>query len=153
MRWWVCVFEDCECDGWVCVFEVMGVPSIFKLAPKVTTLVRVFPTFSLKVVENTTRWKWNSPRLGWGRWTPEAPFVVYLFLFLLWIKKERGKDKTYIWGSVWWKTQKLKRRNPHFISVDSSVLVFFFISVDSSPLVFESLFKVFIYTDDFITVE
>ena len=32
---------------------------------------------------------------------------------LLWIKKTRAKDKTYIWGSVWWKTQKLKMRNLH----------------------------------------
>ncbi len=39
---------------------------------------------------------------------------VFLFYFiLLWIKKARAKDKTYIWGSVWWKTQKLKLRNLH----------------------------------------
>ncbi len=34
---------------------------------------------------------------------------VCLFL----IEKTRVKDKTYIWGSVWWKTQKLKLRNLH----------------------------------------
>jgi hypothetical protein len=32
---------------------------------------------------------------------------------LLWIKKTRTKDKTYIWGSVWWTTQKLNLRNLH----------------------------------------
>ncbi len=36
-----------------------------------------------------------------------------LFLLLLWIKKARAKDKTYIWGSVRWKTEKLKLRNLH----------------------------------------
>jgi hypothetical protein len=35
------------------------------------------------------------------------------YFILLWIKKSRGKDKTYIWGSVRWKTQKLKMRNLH----------------------------------------
>ncbi len=30
---------------------------------------------------------------------------------LLWIKKTRATDKTYIWESVWWKTHKLKLRN------------------------------------------
>ena len=41
-------------------------------------------------------------------------FVYFFILFiLLWIKKTRVKDKTYIWGSVWWKTKKLKLRNLH----------------------------------------
>jgi hypothetical protein len=35
------------------------------------------------------------------------------FFILLWIKKVRNKDKTCIWGSVWWKTEKLKLRNLH----------------------------------------
>jgi hypothetical protein len=30
-----------ECDGWVCVFEVIGVPSIFKLTRKTVVLARV----------------------------------------------------------------------------------------------------------------
>ena len=42
-----------ECDGWVCVFEVIGSPSVFKLTRRTTVmLVRVFPTFSFRVTEN-----------------------------------------------------------------------------------------------------
>ncbi len=39
-------------------------------------------------------------------------FNIMSYYILLWIKKVRVKDKTYIWGSVWWKTQKFKLRNP-----------------------------------------
>jgi hypothetical protein len=49
--------DVCECDGWVCVLEVMDTPS--------------------KLIESC----------------------------LLLIDKERAKDKTYIWVSVWWKTK------------------------------------------------
>jgi hypothetical protein len=89
------------------------------------------------------RWsvKWRRWQLWWSsrdtRWTyPEKRIsllwidkardkdkitkeeVVYVspwtIIFIsLWIKKERVKDNTYIWGSVWWKTQKLKMRNLH----------------------------------------
>jgi hypothetical protein len=37
----------------------------------------------------------------------------WVYFVLFWIKKMRAKDKTYTWGSVWWKTQKLKLRNLH----------------------------------------
>jgi hypothetical protein len=37
--------DVCECDGWVCVLEVIGVPSRLRLTHKTTTLVRVLPTF------------------------------------------------------------------------------------------------------------
>jgi hypothetical protein len=33
---------------------------------------------------------------------------LWVCFLLLWIKKARAKDKTYIWGSVRWKTEKLK---------------------------------------------
>ncbi len=38
--------DVCECDGLVCVVEVIGSPSIFKLIRKVSALVRVLPTFA-----------------------------------------------------------------------------------------------------------
>jgi hypothetical protein len=41
-----------ECDGWVCVFEVIGSPSVFKLTRRTTVMVRVLPTFSFRVNEN-----------------------------------------------------------------------------------------------------
>jgi hypothetical protein len=36
--------DVCECDGGVCVFEVICVPSIIKLTRKTAALVRVLPT-------------------------------------------------------------------------------------------------------------
>ncbi len=40
--------DVCECDGWVCVLEVIGVPSIFKLVRKAASLARVLPTFAFR---------------------------------------------------------------------------------------------------------
>ncbi len=42
--------------------KVIGVPSIFKVIRKTSTLVRVLPTFVFRVTENVTQRKWNSPR-------------------------------------------------------------------------------------------
>jgi hypothetical protein len=56
-----------ECDGWLCVLEVIGDPLIFNLIRKVETLVRTSPTFSFRYTENTMRWKWKIPRVGCGR--------------------------------------------------------------------------------------
>ncbi len=51
-----------------------------------------------------------------------------LCLRLLWIEKAKVKDKTYIWVSVWWKTQKLKMRNlPELGCAIPAVFVFLFI--------------------------
>ncbi len=70
--------EVCECDGWVCVLEVIGTPSMFKFTRKTVSLTRVLPTFTLN-------------------WTEKS--------CLLWIDKTRTKDKTYFWMSVRWKTK------------------------------------------------
>ena len=63
--------DVCECDGWVCVLEVIGAPSIFKLIRKAAALVRVLPTFALSLEENAARWKWKSPLVDCASWTPE----------------------------------------------------------------------------------
>ncbi len=57
--------------------------------------------------------------------------------FLLWIKKTRVKDKTYIWGSVRWKTQKLKMRNltPHIHWVPSFLLSYILRNVSFTEVV------------------
>ncbi len=48
--------EVCECDGWVCVCETMGEPSIFRVIRKVVVLSRMLSHFDLNWEENTTRW-------------------------------------------------------------------------------------------------
>jgi hypothetical protein len=53
-----------ECDGWVCVLEVIGVPSILSVIRKTSVLTRVLPTFAFRVDENRERRKWNSPMTG-----------------------------------------------------------------------------------------
>jgi hypothetical protein len=50
---------------------MIDTPSIFKLTRKTTDLTRVLTTFAFRVTENSERRKWNIPRLGCGRWTPE----------------------------------------------------------------------------------
>jgi hypothetical protein len=60
-----------ECDGWVCVLEVIDTPSILSVIRKDTVLVRVLPTFAFRVTKNTVRRKWNSPLVDSGSWTPE----------------------------------------------------------------------------------
>ncbi len=54
---------------------------------KTEALVRVFPTFTVRVFENTVWRKWNR------------------FCCFLLIDKARAKDKTSIWLSVRWKTK------------------------------------------------
>ncbi len=53
--------DVCECDGRVCVFEVIVAPSIFKLIRKAVVLVRVLSTFPFRWDENAARRKWKSP--------------------------------------------------------------------------------------------
>jgi hypothetical protein len=48
--------DVCECDGRVCVLEVIGAPSIFKLIRKAAALTRVLPTFAFSCAENAARW-------------------------------------------------------------------------------------------------
>jgi hypothetical protein len=43
--------EVCECDGWVCVLEVIGTPSMLRLTRKASVLVRVLPTFPFNYSE------------------------------------------------------------------------------------------------------
>jgi hypothetical protein len=64
--------DVCECDGWACVLEVIGVSSRLSVIRKVWTLTRVLSTFSFRVVKNTVRWKWNSPLVDYGNWIPET---------------------------------------------------------------------------------
>jgi hypothetical protein len=86
--------EVCEWDGWVCDLDITGVPSMFKIIRSSTVLGRIFTfRFHLGEEHHTTK--------------------CSLFFMLLWIKKGRDKDKTYIWGSVRRKTQKIKLRNLH----------------------------------------
>ena len=51
---------------------MIGVPSRFRLTRKVVSLSRMFPTLGLNYTENTVRWKWKSPLVEYGRWTPES---------------------------------------------------------------------------------
>jgi hypothetical protein len=44
----------------ICVFEVIGDPSIFGVIRKVASLVRVLPTFGFRVTKNVVCLKWNS---------------------------------------------------------------------------------------------
>jgi hypothetical protein len=62
----------CQCEGWVCVHEVIVVPSRLRLTRKAEVLVRILSTFSLGCEENTVRRKWKSPLVDCGRWTPEV---------------------------------------------------------------------------------
>jgi hypothetical protein len=61
-----------ECDGWVCVLEVIVVPSMLGLTRKATSLTRVLSILFCNWEENTERWKCTSPRSCYGRWTPET---------------------------------------------------------------------------------
>ncbi len=85
-----------ECDGWVCDFDTTGTSLIFKIIRSVTVLARILTIFYFMWEENVARW-----------------CMFYFIFILLWIKKVRAKDKTYIWGSIWWNTQKLKPRTLH----------------------------------------
>ena len=49
-------WEVCECDGWVCDLESIGVPSILSVIHNTTSLVRMLSTFDLICEENSTRW-------------------------------------------------------------------------------------------------
>ena len=64
--------EVCECDGWVCDLETMGIPSILSVILSATALARMFPTLDLSCEEKVARWKWNWPRSDCGSWTPEV---------------------------------------------------------------------------------
>ncbi len=97
-------------------------------------LVRIFLTLDLSIEEKAARRKWNWPLFVYTNWTPvvvkkrsvsrwdcknksltnsrcNLPDVdlrhirLYSTSCLLLIDKERAKDKTYIWVSVWWKTK------------------------------------------------
>jgi hypothetical protein len=50
----------------VCDLEDIGVPSIFKMIRKVTTLVSMLSTLVLSCEENTVWWKWKNPLEGSG---------------------------------------------------------------------------------------
>jgi hypothetical protein len=63
------VREVCECDGWVCVLEVIDDPSRLRLTRKDATLTRI--SLDLNYEETVTRRKWKSPLVEWGSWTPE----------------------------------------------------------------------------------
>ncbi len=53
--------EVCECDGCMCVLEVIGTPSRLRFTRKDVDLPRMFPILDFRWEENVTRWKWNSP--------------------------------------------------------------------------------------------
>ncbi len=61
-----------ECDGWVCVLEVIDTPSILSVIRKSTALTRVLSTFVFRVVKNPEWWRWNSPLVDCASWTPEV---------------------------------------------------------------------------------
>jgi hypothetical protein len=52
-----------ECDGWVCVLEVIDVPSILSVIRKVADMMRVLSTFSFRGGKNVVRHEWK----GWIR--------------------------------------------------------------------------------------
>ncbi len=55
--------------------------------------------------------KWSVKGSCPGKREVERGDIFLFYFILLWIKKVRDEEKTYIWGSVRWKTQKLKLRN------------------------------------------
>jgi hypothetical protein len=63
--------EVFECDGWVCVLEVIGVPSRLRLTREVSVLERVLTTFVLNCEENVARWKWKCPLFHCTVWIPD----------------------------------------------------------------------------------
>ncbi len=94
--------DVCECDGWVCVLEVIDDPSMLRLTRKSGVLVRVLPTerLTVEVEESTVMFR----KLNSWSCNCQPRSVRGLLVCLLWIDKTRAKDKTYIWVSVWWKT-------------------------------------------------
>ncbi len=61
------VWEVCECDGWVCDLEVIGVPFRFR-----ATLARIDETRDFNIEEKIMWWKWkNTPIFDYASWTPE----------------------------------------------------------------------------------
>ena len=65
--------DVCEWDGWVCVLDVIGAPSILRLTRKTTDLATVLPTFLLSCARNAERRKSKSPPLvDCAGCTPEA---------------------------------------------------------------------------------
>jgi hypothetical protein len=66
------IWEVCECDGWVCDFEVIGTPSRLRFTCKTADLTRVLHTLGWSCEENVERWKWNSPPVHCVNWTPES---------------------------------------------------------------------------------
>jgi hypothetical protein len=63
--------EVFECDGWVCVLEVVDNPSRFRLIRKDVAFPMGLPTFTLNCEENATRQKWKSPLEYFSNWTSE----------------------------------------------------------------------------------
>ena len=59
----------------MCVLEVIGAPSIFKLIRKATALTTVLPTFAFNCEENAAQRKWKSP-LSVGLCKAELRIVV-----------------------------------------------------------------------------
>ena len=105
--------DVCECDGWVCVLEVIGDPSILSVTRKVADLVRVLPTFTFRVVvpdEPEARLTWSQAQAFICIWIKNDEdrgrvLKCHTKSLLLWINKSRSKEKTYIWVSVRWKTK------------------------------------------------
>ena len=65
--------DVCEWDGWVCVLDVIGTPSILRLTRKDAALARVLPTLTLSCGRNTESRKWKSPPLvDYTGCTPET---------------------------------------------------------------------------------
>jgi len=78
---WRILYTACPCAPTAvsstaeCRFPVFS--SVFRirnidLLPRPNRSGSVLPTFVFRVVENTVWWKWNSPRLGCAKWTPEG---------------------------------------------------------------------------------
>jgi hypothetical protein len=63
-----------ECDEWVCVLEVIGSPSIFKLIRKFAALTRFRPTLFWSCETKDARRKWNRGCSGHDHY---FGFVVY----------------------------------------------------------------------------
>ncbi len=59
--------DACECDGCVCVLEVIDDPSIFKMTRNTVALVRVLPTFvfRFKVVYYKSKARVKESMLKW----------------------------------------------------------------------------------------
>ncbi len=84
---------------------MIGVPSIFKLIRKTTSLVKFLSTFVCRYGENTERWKWKIPLVGCASCKKNLLFIMMNkakadFCDFYYKSKARAKESIWKWVSV-----------------------------------------------------